>query len=227
MNKYLSSLNPAERRFVIIVALVFFIVINVFWIWPHFGDLSDFRSRLEKARVNYAQRENIIANEGRLKTEIAKLTSEGGSVPPEDQALQFLRTIQVQAAQSGIGFQGSTRTATATNQFFIEQSQTITVVGREDQLVDFLYNLGSGNSLIRVREMSVRPDQPRQQLNATITLVASYQKSVRAAAKPAAGTGKPAATSANPSSKAAPAPAAPAPRPAAPKSPTSPTSNNK
>ena len=219
MNKYLSNLNPAERRFVIIVALVFFIVINVFWIWPHFGDLGDYRSRLQTARANYGQRENVIAQEPKLKAEIAKLASEGGSVPPEDQAIQFLRTIQVQAAQSGIGFQGSTRATTTTNQFFIEQAQTVTVVGREEQLVDFLYNLGSGNSLIRVREMSLRPDQPRQQLNAQITLVASYQKNPP---KPAA---RPAAAAASAPAKASTPP--PSTAPARPAPPKSPTSNNK
>ena len=57
----------------------------------------------------------------------------------------------------------------------------------EKPLVDFLYNLGSGNSLIRVRGLSLRPDPPRQLLAANITLIASYQKKpvARRAASPA------------------------------------------
>ena len=42
--------------------------------------------------------------------------------------------------------------------------------------MDFLYSLGSGNSLIRVRDLTMRPDAPRQQLSGTVKLVASYQK---------------------------------------------------
>jgi type II secretory pathway component PulM len=223
MNDYLSRLNPAERRFVIAVGLVFFLVINIFWIWPHFGDWSEYRARLEKARTNHAVRETMIQQKPKLDAEIKKLASEGGYVPPEDQAIQFLRTIQVQAAQSGVGFQGSSRTATSTNLFFMEQLQTITVIAGEQQLVDFLYNLGSGNSLIRVREISVRPADPsRQKLNATVTLVSSYQKTskspaaarpVPAATKPATAAVKPAGTAGVPPQRTAPARSSPAPKP--------------
>jgi type II secretory pathway component PulM len=219
MSTYLSRLNPAERRFVIVVGLVFFLVINIFWIWPHFDDWGQMRRRLNKARTNFAQRQTLIQQEPRLRKEIESLASEGGYVPPEDQAIQFLRTIQVQAAQSGVGFQGSQRTATSTNQFFMEQLQTVTIVSGENQLVDFLYNLGSGNSMIRVREFAVRPDQNRQQLNANITLVASYQKTTRPAATPA----RPGVTTARPASPAggpAPKPAPSVPKPTAPPAPT-------
>jgi General secretion pathway, M protein. len=192
MNSYLSQLNPAERRFVIIVALVFFVVINVFFIWPHFGDLGAYQQRLQKARSEFAKREQVIQQKTTLERDIRALTSEGGNVPAEDAAIQFLRTIQVQAAQSGVGFQGSSRTSTSTNQFFLEQLQTVRVISPESNLIDFLYNLGSGNSMIRVREISVRPDQSRQQLDANITLVASYQKTARPAATKAAPTAAPA-----------------------------------
>jgi len=52
--------------------------------------------------------------------------------------------------------------------------------------VDFLYNLGSGNSLIRVRDLSLRPDPPRQQLSGNVKLVASYQKNPSKKPAPAA-----------------------------------------
>jgi hypothetical protein len=54
--------------------------------------------------------------------------------------------------------------------------------------VDFLYSLGAGNSLVRVRGLSLSPDAPRQNLRVSVTLVGSYQKKVpvRAAAVPAA-----------------------------------------
>ena len=122
-----------------------------------------------------------------LGIEVEKMQRGGGNVPAEDQAVAFLRTIQTQAAQSGVAVGGNGRLITRTNSpFFMEQIQTITVAAGEKQLVDFLYNLGSGDSLVRVRDLSIRPDPPRQQLQANITLIASYQKNVKVAAAPAA-----------------------------------------
>ena len=184
MKTYLSKLNPSERRFVVAVALVFFLVINIFWVWPHFSDWSDLQRRLGAARSDLTLRETTIQQGERLKPEINKMQSAGADVPPEDQAVQFLRTIQTQAAQSGVGVTGNGRLVTRTNQFFIEQIQTITVQSGEKQLVDFLYNLGQGNSLVRVRDLSLRPDQARQQLAASITLIASFQKTSKAAPAP-------------------------------------------
>ena len=52
--------------------------------------------------------------------------------------------------------------------------------------LDFLYNLGSGNSLIRVRDLQLSPDAPaRQQLGGTVKLVASYQKNLPKRVAPA------------------------------------------
>ncbi|HLP75845.1 MAG TPA: hypothetical protein VK327_02925 [Candidatus Paceibacterota bacterium] len=207
MKKYFSRLNPKERRFVVGVGLMFFLVVNVFWVWPRFKDWGDCRKRLGDARLKLSKYEAAIQQKPKIEGEMKKLASEGSYVPQEDQAIQFLRTIQVQAGKSGVGFQGSSRTFNSTNQFFMEQGQTVTIVAGETNLVDFLYNIGSGNSLVRVREISIRPDPQRQQLNAYITLVASFQKSVRSAAPAPA---KPAAQPANPISKpTAPKPALP------------------
>ena len=52
--------------------------------------------------------------------------------------------------------------------------------------MDFLYSLGSGNSLIRVSDLTLRPDPPRQQLSGTVKLVASYQKNPSKKGAPAA-----------------------------------------
>jgi Tfp pilus assembly protein PilO len=176
MNNYLSRLNPSERRFVVGVAVVFFVVINIFWVWPHFSDWGTLKNRLKGARAKQANYEAVIQQAAHLKPELARLEGEGASVPAEDQATEFMRTIQTQSGQSGVGITSFGHQTTRTNQFFSEQSQTISGISGEKQLVDFLYNLGSGNSMVRVRAISVHPDQSRQQLSANLTLVASYQK---------------------------------------------------
>ena len=196
MNTYFSKLNSSERRFVVGVGLAFFLVINIFWVWPHFSDWGVIRGRLDTANATLATFDAMFQKTNAISLEVEKMQRGGGNVPAEDQAVAFLRTIQTQAAQSGVAVGGNGRLITRTNQFFMEQIQTITVGAGEKQLVDFLYNLGSGDSLVRVRDLSIRPDPPRQQLQANITLIASYQKNVKVAAAPAA--------------KPAPAPAPPA-----------------
>jgi Tfp pilus assembly protein PilO len=210
MNNAFSRLTPAERRFVVGVALLFFVVLNLFWVWPHFSDWRTLKNRLQGARGKLLSYQEVIQKAERLKPDLAKMESEGMSVPAEDQAIEFLRTIQLQAQQSGMGITSFGHQTTRTNQFFSEVTQTISGISDEKQLVDFLYSLGSGNSLIRVRAISVRPDQARQRLNSNITLVASYQKT-----QPARGAT--AAAKASPAPKAAPPPtAAPPPKMAPP-----------
>ena len=69
------------------------------------------------------------------------------------------------------------RPLTRTNDaFFVEQIQNINVTATDDQLVDFLYKLGSDVSMIRVRDLELQPDPPHQKLTANIKLVASYQR---------------------------------------------------
>jgi hypothetical protein len=46
--------------------------------------------------------------------------------------------------------------------------------------VDFLYKLGSGASMVRVLDLELQPDAAHQNLNASIRLVASYQKNAPA-----------------------------------------------
>jgi hypothetical protein len=173
---YFSRLNPAERRFVVIVGLLFFVVINLFWVWPHFSDWSNLRVELEGTRTTQFNREKVIRDFKRIEPELKKL-QEKGNVPSEDQATEFLNTIHMQSMQSGMGTINFVRQTTRTNdQFFLERIQAVSVVTGEKQLVDFLLNLSS-NQLIRVSSLSAHPSDPnRQQLSANITLVASYQK---------------------------------------------------
>jgi len=215
MNEYLSRLNPIERRFVVGVAVLFFIVLNLFWVWPHFSDWGNLQSRLTSARIKLASYDAMAQQLTTLESEVRKLAGEGGVVPLEDQATEFFKTINTQAIQNGVNFIGNSRPVTRTNnQFFVDQIVTVQVQATEKQLVDFLYNLGVGNSLVRVRALSVHPDPTRQQLSANITLVASYQKNPKIqAATPAtsvavANPAKPALKP--PVSKTAPPPAQPA-----------------
>jgi Tfp pilus assembly protein PilO len=97
-------------------------------------------------------------------------------VAPEDQAINFIRTIQSQSARSGVGIINMSRQMTRTNAFFVELAQSINITADDRQLVDFLYKLGSDASMIRVSDLELQPDPSRLHLNANIRLIASYQK---------------------------------------------------
>lgn len=199
MNKYLSRLSPLERRFVIGVAVMIFIVLNFMFVWPHFGDRVLYNARLDRARQTREKYQAEIAKTKTYETQIKSMESEGASVDQEDQSIDFMRTLQSQAAMSGVSIMNSSTQPTKTNQFFIEQSRSVNVQSTERELVTFLYNLGESSSMIRVRGLSLRPDAPRQRLTANITLIASYQKkpAARGAAPPARNAASPAPASAS------------------------------
>jgi Tfp pilus assembly protein PilO len=187
MSSYLDRLNlrPFEKRLVVGVGAVLFVVLNAWFVFPHFSDLSQARDRRLEALKKLERWQAEIDQRAKYDVGINKFRQEGLEVPAEDQQNQFARAIQDQQARSGVGIQRFGRVSTQTNQFFLELTQPIDVQSGEAQLVDFLYNLGSGNSLIRVRDLALRPDAPRQQLSGTVKLVASYQKNQPKKATPA------------------------------------------
>jgi hypothetical protein len=168
------------------------LVLNYVFIWPHFSDWGNLRSRQADAQRKLKLYQAAIAQRPGYEAQIKKLESGGDFVAPEDQSVNMMRTIQSQSAQSGVGIVNTSRQITRTNDaFFVEQIQNITVLANDERLVDFLYKLGSGASAIRVRDLDLQPDGPKQNLNANLRLVASYQKGAPAAnLKPATAKAK-------------------------------------
>ena len=181
MKKFFAQLRPAERRLVIGVAVVLVIVLNWVFVWPHFADWGKLTQRYEDGQRKLKLYQTAITQEPELKKQVGAFESEGEFVAQEDQAINFMRTIQSQASSSGFGIENFSRSMMQTNQFFVNQIQNITVHATEEQLVKFLYEIGSGASMIRVRDLTLQPDQARQKLGADIRLVASYQKNPKAA----------------------------------------------
>jgi hypothetical protein len=173
------------------VAVAFFVVINAVWVLPHFGDWSTTRAAMNDARRKEEMFTDGISHKNEIERVIAKYQNQNQVVPPEDQAVQFYKTIVNQSQASGVGILntggGARQSLNTNNPYFVEQNQTIQTQSGEKQLVDFLYSIGADpNSLIRVKVLSVQPDPPHQQLTARITLVASYQRKLPGAGAPAA-----------------------------------------
>jgi hypothetical protein len=212
MNEYWNNLRPFEKRVVVGVSALLFVVFNVWFVLPHFSDWRKVQFRMAAAQKKLGNYKNEIAQKPKYDSEIKKIEGDALSIPQEEQSVQFLRTVQTHATQSQVGIYGTSKQQTRTNQFFLELSQNFTLQAGEQQLVDFLYNLGSSNSLIRVREMTIHPDQPHQALSATVKLVASYQKKAPTRAPVAT-----AATATKATNKAPKTPMPAGPRPTPPK----------
>lgn len=221
-----SRLSSAERWFIILVIIVVFAVVNFVFIFPHFGEFGRLSRRIGDARDKQQRYEDAIAQTVTLSNQVAKLEGAGAAVPQEDQVNNFLTAIQNQAVQSGVTIVANTPQPQRTNQFFLERIQSLRTQSNEEQLVDFLYSLGAGNSMIRVRALSVQPDPPHYALNASATLIASFQKKPLARSSPAPAA-QPAAPASTPTVSnvppAHPAPAKPVPAPAPAAKPATPT----
>jgi len=191
MTNYLDKLNlrPFEKRLVVGVAAVLFVVFNAWFVFPHFSDLSQTQARKAEALKKLDKWQAECDQIPKYRKMIADIVGGSQDVPPEDQQYQFSSAIQMQQARSGVNVMQTTRPNTQTNDFFVKLTQTVSVQAEESHLVDFLYNLGAGGSLIRVRGLTLHPDPPRQQLVANVTLVASFQKNSTKKAAPAVQTG--------------------------------------
>jgi type II secretory pathway component PulM len=183
------NLRPSERRLLVIVGLILFVVVNIWFIWPHFGDLGEAKFQRSKALDKLAVYNEEIGKQTERQAEVERLSSATAGVPGQDQEIQLLRSVQQTARANGVSITGSSRQTTQTNNvFFSEQSQNITALSGEEELLAFLYELGSGNSTIRVREITVRPDPQRYQLSSNIKLVSSHRLEQPARPKQGAGS---------------------------------------
>lgn len=181
MKKYFAQLRPLERRLAVGVLVILIIVLNWIFIWPHFSDWGNLRQRGEDARQKLKLYQTAISQSVNYEKLVREFESEGEFVAPEDQAINMMRMIQSQSAQSGVSILNYSRSMTHTNEFFTEQTQNINVSATDAQLVDFLYKLGNSASMARVIDLELQPDGPKLNLNANIRLVASYQKNPKPA----------------------------------------------
>jgi hypothetical protein len=176
MKGYWDQLRPLEKRLVVGVGTVLFIVLNAWFVWPHFSDWDRVKMRMAKAEETLNMFQTNVAQKSVIQAKVTKLSATGADVALEDQGTHLENTILSEQAKLGISPGPSGRITPKPTQFFVELSKNLSVQCREQQLVDFLYNLGTGNSMIRVRSLTLRADPSHQQLAANITFVASYQK---------------------------------------------------
>jgi len=203
------NLQPQERRLILAAMVVAAALLSYWFVWPYwneYGEVSKGLTDTDRLRVRYVAE---IAKTNGYVRKLAELQALGGQVAGDDAANQLQQTINRAAATAGIQVNSmipstvAARSASGqTNQFFDDIQVSVSLVSGEPELVDFLYQLGSGESMVRVRDVSnLRLDPSQTKLQATLTLVASVQKKAApvptrtaSASKPAASGGRSATT---------------------------------
>ena len=104
MNELFDKLNlrPGERRLVIGVLVVVFVVINSWVVWPHFGDLEKLKAEFAKTRVEKESYEAKISVRGEVEQRIVKLEEGGAYIPQFDRGISIQRIVDKLARESGI-----------------------------------------------------------------------------------------------------------------------------
>ena len=196
------NLRPQERRLVVMAVAVLAVVLHFWFVQPYFREWGQVKAELDKTGRTLKTYQAEIARTNEYEAKRLKLEMQGSSLPAEQQAQPSIlsdKILQV-AKQSGFNAGNMTplgRSRGRTNDFFEEQAINLIVnPSAPQELVDFLYAIGSGDLLVRVKELSLNPDGSQTKLAGTMKLVASFQKKTPAALAPLKpGAAKPAALS--------------------------------
>jgi hypothetical protein len=184
------NLRPQERRILVVVGLIIFIVLNILLVTPLFGQLAAAEGQLDKSKRTLAKYEAEIAQAPTFQRTEERLRNEGGDVLSQE--LQLQRIVNEQAIASGVQvsrYNPVMRTQIGrTNQFFEDQGLTIDFTTGGKELVEFLVGLASGNSMVHVQDMTLRPTAGGTRLGGNILFVASYQKKNPTPAPPQSGS---------------------------------------
>ena len=179
MTRLFESLNlrPHDRRLIMVVAIVTFIILNFWFVWPHRNAWRDLSQEISDAKGKLARYENEVAQKPAIEAELKKLDQGGAAIAAEGE-VDLLRTVQSKIFTTGVEASRLEPRSDrgGTNSFFIEKSMLIQYQNtRDTNLVNFLVSLSSDDSLIRVRRLTIRPDANKMSLGGQIDLVASYK----------------------------------------------------
>ncbi len=215
------GLSPQERRLVVIVGIVVFVVINWWVIFPMFGNWGIYEQKLDDAGKQRDKFNAEISRQKEYETKLKALQQQGSQVASEEAALRLQQDVINQANLTGLGYGNITpvnraSTTVKTNSFFDEASVSVSINTGEKELIDFLVRLADKELLVRAKSMDIGPDpQTQTRLMGNLTLVKSFQRKPppkalvpAPSAKPATAVPAPPPTTTPPTAKPAAAAAA-------------------
>jgi len=195
------NLQPQERRLVLAGLVLVAVVLNYWFIWPYFQELTPVNQESEKIEKQNARFLAEIGKKDGYERRRQELQKAGAEVIEAEQSSRVQSTIWTQASAHGVTvnrLNPSTVRTGQTNQFFDEVALTLDFIAGEEELVNFLHALGSDESMIRVKDLTrLRLDPSQTKLSGQITVAASFLKKPKPAPTPAAkpAAGKPTANS--------------------------------
>lgn len=184
------NLQPAERRMVLVAMVVMVALLSYWFVWPKWDEYQKIERGLEETGRLKARYLAETTKTNAYAKRLVELQTSGAQLAGDDAANRLQADVNREAAAAGVQILSmipSTVSArvggSQTNQFFDDLQVTVALNAGEPELVAFLYALGSGASMVRVRDVSnLRLDPSQTRLTATITFVASVQKKAAAAA---------------------------------------------
>ena len=184
------NLQPAERRMVLVAMVVMVALLSYWFVWPKWDEYQKIERGLEETGRLKARYLAETTKTNAYAKRLVELQTSGAQLAGDDAANRLQADVNREAAAAGVQILSmipSTVSArvggSQTNQFFDDLQVTVALNAGEPELVAFLYALGSGASMVRVRDVSnLRLDPSHTRLTATITFVASVQKKMAAPA---------------------------------------------
>jgi Tfp pilus assembly protein PilO len=175
------DLSVAERRLVMVVFLVVFIILNMALIFPRFSDWAEMGQKMERAQQKIASFNTLISRSAQFRAKLAELEGIGSNVSTESQANNLMRLIQDQARKSklptpSISPVRISNERSTNNMFFNQKAYRVTATTDDNELIDFLVAVGSSDSMVRIHDLDLKPTQKDTKLICNMTLVANYQK---------------------------------------------------
>ena len=171
------NLRPQERRLVVIVLLVVFVLLNMWFVWPFFNDWGQVSGEMQRNRGTLDRYQREIAQKSKYEARQRELETTGSEMLTSETDLQ--RIVQSQAAATGVQLGGMNflrGQGVRTNQFFQEGGVSIQFTAGGKELVDFLVGIAAQNAMVRVKDMNLRPDPPQYKLVGTMNLVGNFQQ---------------------------------------------------
>ena len=100
MSNFLDRLNlgPQERRLVVGAVAVLFVLLNTWFVWPHFKDWGRMQAELRTAEDTLAKFEAEVGKLPDYEQKKQKLESADSSVGSSEQALQLQKIVMLDVA---------------------------------------------------------------------------------------------------------------------------------
>lgn len=106
---------------------------------------------------------------------IQLLVAEDPGILPEDQADRLARAIFAQAAAAQVKVVSTSRVTSQSNALVCEKRQTLALEATGPQFLNLLLSLAESNSVLRVRDLAMRPNPDRTWLAANVVVVGHYR----------------------------------------------------